>query len=692
MKNFELELSEKFLSAIQKFILDKVSKMKNNFSEFGGILLGSFTGHKLIVRDFIYDDKATATMVQVRFSHEVFRKTRSKLIIENQNAKGQNEKLLNLGTWHVHPPGYSCQYSQTDYETIFQEKIWTQTGNPMHIASPRVHAIFEANPNTFAFYTIEYKSQFNVVELNKSNNLKYPKNELNELQKTLLNSGNNENHLIYKSDNKFKLIRYDLFDNTENFIGLCRYTNYLETYSNFEYIFLTNFYINTKEEKPILYTLVNKENSICQFYEVTPIKVNNNEPLNNVRYDKITSRIIHEDKTLMVGNPFDVNQAIDINIKNQKVSDLSEIIKKKFDISVSPSFYIMLDYYYVDFISQLKAQKTEFINKFKVLQNNLQKIIEKIVNNNLIYEQNGKLYLTDDMYLNDIYYLTKDTQTIYFETSDLNPELIYKLRTHRMQLSGYNIGKLSTFKVFIGGVGLLGNEILINLSVIGLRKFTIIDYGSVDWYNIYRQPLFNKDNIYIKKVNAAKMELENYSGIEINPLDIEVPCLSSNSNKSFIFNQLDILSEEIKKSDIVVGAFDIKSARSVLQILALYHNKTFISSALDGAIASSRLHRPHKDACYCCGTSFELSDGGACTLSRISTQKIIGGISADMIVEYLNGKLIYDYNEIRYNAIVNKMLTKKIAPSRNCPVCQNENLANYSKDELFNFIYNWLFD
>ena len=82
--------------------------------------------------------------------------------------------------------------------------------------------------------------------------------------------------------------------------------------------------------------------------------------------------------------------------------------------------------------------------------------------------------------------------------------------------------------MFIGGIGLLGNEIAYNLATLGIGKLTILDKGEVDWYNIYRQMLFSSRNyVYHSKVKIAKKELENFGNIEIIDLNSEVPCLSS---------------------------------------------------------------------------------------------------------------------------------------------------------------------
>jgi len=164
MEKLKLTIEKNTLLEMQKFIADKVNIMQNNFVEFGGTLLGRFDGEVLKVIDFLHDDQAEASRVLIRFSSNILRKTKLKVLEYNKSAIRGNDKIYNVGTWHVHPPGCSCDYSNTDYKTIFQEKIWTQTSNP-NVECARVHAIFEAKPETFAFYTINYESDFSINSL-----------------------------------------------------------------------------------------------------------------------------------------------------------------------------------------------------------------------------------------------------------------------------------------------------------------------------------------------------------------------------------------------------------------------------------------------------------------------------------------------------------------------------------------------
>lgn len=688
MQTLKLTIEKDTLLEMQKFISDKVEAMQNDFVEFGGTLLGRFDGDTLKVIGFLYDDQAQATTVLIRFSSEILRKTKLKVLEYNKSVIRANDKIYNVGTWHVHPPSCSCDYSNTDYKTIFQEKIWTQTSNPV-VECARVHAIFEAVPERFAFYSIHYESDFSISATENYDNLAL-------IENLLLNCQSEENQIIVKSDNELRLLDYHNLSevSSNDIIGFGRFAKNIKSYEDFEKIYLTNFFVHSKIESEILYCVVHKDSQVCDFFQVSPITIDYNEPLHNVTYKSVEPKIVVEKVSISVTNPYDSTQTFDTEVRGKIVSDISEDVKKNFNLLNTVSFYSFLDYDYLVFLNGLKSKDETCFQKVHFLPTDIRKVFEKLLTNTLISDVNGKFYLSDDMTLDLVQELSGELNTIYFENAELNPNIAYKLRTHRLLLSGYNTEKLSSIKVFAGGVGLLGNEILTNLAIVGITNFSIVDYGSVDWYNIHRQQLFNKTNIYKKKVSAAKQELENFGGVNVEDIALEVPCLASKPNKEHIFSLLEVLDSKVSSADIVLGLFDIKSARSVLQILCYIHNKVFITSALDASIGTVKLHRPNQDPCYCCGITLQFSDGGACTLSKISTQKIIGGLASELTVEYLtNGDLQFEnYNEIRYNAINHTIIKKKSSFNSQCVVCSDKTLKEMSKEQYFDFIYKWLFD
>ena len=125
---------------------------------------------------------------------------------------------------------------------------------------------------------------------------------------------------------------------------------------------------------------------------------------------------------------------------------------------------------------------------------------------------------------------------------------------------------LKTKTVMLGGVGLLGNEVASNLAILGVGQFILIDYGDVDWFNIYRQPLFSVDDVFSKKVTAVEETLLKMGGIVVTPLAMEVPCLASDPSKKRFQESITKLRRHVEESDVIVGAFDIDKAEEILGV------------------------------------------------------------------------------------------------------------------------------
>ncbi len=99
------------------------------------------------------------------------------------------------------------------------------------------------------------------------------------------------------------------------------------------------------------------------------------------------------------------------------------------------------------------------------------------------------------------------------------------------------------------GVGGIGCNVILQLINIGVKNIIIIDDDVVESSNLNRQILFSKNDIGIKKVDAAKKSLlNNYVGLNITTYD--------NNILDFDFNELTGM-----KIDFVVVSADSDSLR-----------------------------------------------------------------------------------------------------------------------------------
>jgi len=270
-----------------------------------------------------------------------------------------------------------------------------------------------------------------------------------------------------------------------------------------------------------------------------------------------------------------------------------------------------------------------------------------------IYKENptNETVLEEDTFLSAILEKKLDEKTpIWFRSSELHPDMIYKLRTERFDMSGYKISELNQKSVLIAGVGLIGAELALHCATIGFKKIFVIDYGSVDWYNIYRQTLYHKKDVFQPKVEVARSNLEEYGGLEVIPLRIEIPSFISTYHDSReIEDALDTIEFPITQADYVITALDTFSARMIIQTLALANEKTLINTAAGLIGGVVQLVRPNLDPCLACGVYFERAqDIGACTLATFGTPKVIAGLAIDLLLDVIENRVI-DFNHLKFS-------------------------------------------
>lgn len=259
--------------------------------------------------------------------------------------------------------------------------------------------------------------------------------------------------------------------------------------------------------------------------------------------------------------------------------------------------------------------------------------------------------LEEDTLINSILEKKLDEKTpIWFHSSELHADMIYKLRTERFEMSGYKISEINKKSILIAGVGLIGADLAVHCATIGFKKLFVIDYGSIDWYNIYRQSLYHKKDVFQPKVEVARSNLEEYGGLEVIPLRIEIPSfISTYHDSQEIEAALDTIESYITQADYIITALDTFSARMIIQTLALANEKPLINTAAGLIGGVVQLVRPDLDPCLACGVYFERTqDIGACTLATFGTPKVIAGLAIDLLLDVIENRVI-DFNHLKFS-------------------------------------------
>jgi len=172
----------------------------------------------------------------------------------------------------------------------------------------------------------------------------------------------------------------------------------------------------------------------------------------------------------------------------------------------------------------------------------------------------------------------------------------------------------------------------------------------VDWYNIYRQTLYFKEDVFQPKVEVARVNIEKLGGVEVIPIRTEIPSfISTYRTPKAIESALDDIESYVKQTDYIITALDTFSARMVIQTLALAHDKILINTAAGLIGGVVQLVRPKLDPCLACGVFFERAqDIGACTLATFGTPKIIAGLAIDLLLDIMEDRLI-NFNHLKFS-------------------------------------------
>lgn len=145
--------------------------------------------------------------------------------------------------------------------------------------------------------------------------------------------------------------------------------------------------------------------------------------------------------------------------------------------------------------------------------------------------------------------------------------------------------------VMVVGCGALGNEVLKNLVLMGIRHFVVVDFDHVEEGNLARAILYKRCDVGRRKVDAAKEAL-----LSINP-DINVKT---------IFGDVayDVGLGLVRRMDVIIGCVDNRWARYCIQRLCHRAGKTWIDGGIFDLTGTVKVFRPGA-SCYACSLSSE---------------------------------------------------------------------------------------
>jgi molybdopterin/thiamine biosynthesis adenylyltransferase len=163
-----------------------------------------------------------------------------------------------------------------------------------------------------------------------------------------------------------------------------------------------------------------------------------------------------------------------------------------------------------------------------------------------------------------------------------------KDRYSRLKLiSWWEQEKLGSAKVMVVGAGALGNEILKNLSLLGVGNIFLVDFDTISNSNLSRAVLFRERDEGKEKVRVAARRLK-----DLNP-DIKIQSF----NGDVIY---DLGLGVFRRMDVVICGLDNREARLAVNRNCWKVNVPFIDGAIEGLNGIARVFMPPHSACYEC--------------------------------------------------------------------------------------------
>lgn len=170
-----------------------------------------------------------------------------------------------------------------------------------------------------------------------------------------------------------------------------------------------------------------------------------------------------------------------------------------------------------------------------------------------------------------------------FESADFEEDQYSRLRL----IPWWDQDRLSNTTIMVVGAGAIGNELIKNLTLLGIGKILIYDMDTIESTNLTRSILYRR-----KDVGRYKAKVAAERAMEINP-DVHT--------KAFTLNIIDDVGLGVfRRMDVVLGGLDNREARLSINQSCYKVNKPWIDGAIEVLNGFARVFVPGHGACYEC--------------------------------------------------------------------------------------------
>lgn len=175
------------------------------------------------------------------------------------------------------------------------------------------------------------------------------------------------------------------------------------------------------------------------------------------------------------------------------------------------------------------------------------------------------------------------SEEIQLSSADFEEDRYSRLRL----IPWWDQERLKNATVMVVGAGAIGNELIKNLTLLGIGRILIYDMDSIENTNLTRSVLYRA-----KDVGRYKAEVAAERAKEMNP-DVKA--------KAFIANIIDDVGLGVfRRMDVVLGGLDNREARLSINQSCYKVDRPWIDGAIEALNGFARVFIPGQGACYEC--------------------------------------------------------------------------------------------
>jgi adenylyltransferase/sulfurtransferase len=253
------------------------------------------------------------------------------------------------------------------------------------------------------------------------------------------------------------------------------------------------------------------------------------------------------------------------------------------------------------------------------------------------------------------------------------PLIIPNLKKDRLGtfsfISWWEREKVENAKVMVVGAGALGNEVIKNLTLMGVGSIFIVDFDTIELANLSRSVLFRESDSGRNKAEIAAARAK-----ELNP-NVHVQYFHGDITTAL---GLGIF----RRMDVIIGCLDNREARLAVNRFAYWVNKPWVDGAIQEFLGLARVFVPGEGACFECTLTEQarrdLSIRYSCPLlarenvllGKVPTTptiaSIIAGIQSQEALKLIHNKPVEPGKVIHFNGMTNEVHTTAYTPVEDC--------------------------